>query len=377
MPAPQDTTLSLKKIELPDKHIVDGEEFPKAFFLDGPENRTLEDSKELVSKLASQGFFQNELNKHGAVLLRGLIPAGETTADSFSKLIYAIETPIGSRPYVQIGLAGQRHLQAPNVHSANEGAHDRRFYQHSEYARYPVFPDKIHFYAAQVPPAGCGGETPVGNNREVYEAVAKEIPEFLELQEKHGGLTISQRYPARGHELQSNKFSWAGEDSFGQDLTPEEREHVFVEGNADDEALFQKIKPKVEKRARKLGEFTWENDKIGGSLTLVMRTPAIRDDPYLHKPVWFNGLIGRYGHLRDEPDGKESIIAFYDGTAIPKEMLDAILALSLRLEYIHEWEAGDILLVDNYRASHGRLGWKAGYTRKILVSMWDNANTTH
>jgi hypothetical protein len=34
------------------------------------------------------------------------------------------------------------------------------------------------------------------------------------------------------------------------------------------------------------------------------------------------------------------------------------------------WEAGDLVLVDNYSASHGRCPWQAG-ERKILVSMWE------
>ena len=59
-----------------------------------------------------------------------------------------------------------------------------------------------------------------------------------------------------------------------------------------------------------------------------------------------------------------------DGTLIPRKYLDRMLDIIAQVEFELTWEEGDLVLVNNYRTSHGRCPWSEG-DRKILVSMWE------
>jgi hypothetical protein len=87
------------------------------------------DAAAALSSLAQSGEITELLNRHGAVLIRGV---GHASAETFSKLVNAIEESRGSRPYEQIGLAGKRTVLGKNVWTANEGSPTTRFYQHNE-----------------------------------------------------------------------------------------------------------------------------------------------------------------------------------------------------------------------------------------------------
>jgi hypothetical protein len=97
-----------------------------------PNTPSLEASVKAVKALSESGRFSELLQKHGAVVLKGI---GHPSADSYAKVINALETARGSRPFIQIGLAGKRNIVAENIWTANEGPQDRRFYQHNEVRR--------------------------------------------------------------------------------------------------------------------------------------------------------------------------------------------------------------------------------------------------
>ena len=87
------------------------------------------ESAAALRSLAESGKIQELLERHGAILLRGI---GHPSAQTFSDLVCAAEEGRGSYPHEQIGLAGKRTPTAKNVWTANEGPPDRRFYQHNE-----------------------------------------------------------------------------------------------------------------------------------------------------------------------------------------------------------------------------------------------------
>ncbi len=60
--------------------------------------------------------------------------------------------------------------------------------------------------------------------------------------------------------------------------------------------------------------------------------------------------------------------AFYgDGSPIESSILDEIRDLYMRTAVIFPWRQGDVLLLDNFLASHGREPFVG--PRKILVAM--------
>ncbi|KAI5479259.1 hypothetical protein MNV49_003954 [Pseudohyphozyma bogoriensis] len=319
-----------------------GKQFPIGFALDSSApTPPIETSEEYLRQIAHSGRLTELLKEHGAVLFRGF---GHASAETFSRLVIAAERGRNNTPYEQVGLAGKRSEQAPEVFTANEGPQSQRFYQHNEYARYTRFPGFIHFYCAVAPLEG--GESPIANSLELFERVSAELPEFVaELQKR--GLAMKQIYPAPYfNDGKSNYFDWTGPDTFGHEILP-----------GDDEAT---KRVKAEKQVRRLTpDFRWLDN---GGIEIVQHVP------------------GRHGTARDagalEPpylgnDGKIYPQATYgDGTPIPRQYLDRLLDISIETEFSFKWEEGDIIFVDNYRTTHGRRPWTKG-GRKVLVSMWN------
>ncbi|KAJ5697268.1 hypothetical protein N7488_010952 [Penicillium malachiteum] len=319
----------------------------------------IDDSVSALAQLAESGHLSELLRKHGAIVVSGL---GHPSGESFSELINAIERGRGSVPHVQIGLAGKRNVVAENVWTANEGPPDRRFYQHNEYSRYTRFPANIHFYCQKK--ALEGGETPIAHSALVFEKVQESIPDLVQNVHERG-LAMKMVFRAPGNEGTGNEFNWAGKYSFGQEFQP-----------GDDRAT---QKAKVEVQVQKLThDFRWTDDD---TLELTQYIPGIRRTPASGRPVWFNGLAGRFGMTRDvgalDPpylgrDGMAYLPCDYgDGTPIPREYLEKLDKILNELEVNLALDEGDILLVDNFQVSHGRKPWKG--ERKILVSMWEGA----
>lgn len=120
-------------VEVPNAQAVYGNALPLGLQLKRGDKATatpeLDDSFNALRSISESGELGKLLQKHGAILLRGL---GDPSADTFSKLVNVIEGSRGSQPYIQIGLAGKRTSVAENVWTANEGPENRRFYQHNE-----------------------------------------------------------------------------------------------------------------------------------------------------------------------------------------------------------------------------------------------------
>ncbi|KAK0444946.1 uncharacterized protein EV420DRAFT_1648671 [Desarmillaria tabescens] len=360
-------------LELLNARDFHGKAFPIAFHRpEGSPQLSVEEGVEYIRKFSSSGELTRLLQDHGAVVFRGF---GHPSAETFSKLVIAAEEARGNKPFEQIGLAGKRLTKAPEVFSANEGPRTRRFYQHNEYARYTHFPGFIHFYATVT--ADEGGKSPIANILEIYERVKEELPEFVEELAKRG-LTMRQVYPPAGHNRgNGNYFDWTQEYCFGQKILPE-----------DDEPTRRR---KEEEQARRLTpRFKWLDD---GSLEVIQDVPAFRRInpdmvPYKQLHVGQRGsaidqkatkppFIGTDGlHLRRDPDFPKSFNllldlrpGYGDGTPIPEKWLNRVIEITRELEYVHTWEAGDLVFVHNHRTTHGRAPWVG--ERVVLVSMWD------
>lgn len=355
-------TVSLTPVDVDGARTYNGKPFPLALAVESSEPTNFAATKSALEQISADGVFSELLTNYGAVLLRGL---GDLSAQGFSRFVTAIETARGNQPFQQIGLAGKRHLWAENVFTANEGPPSVRFYQHNEYARYNHFPSNIHFFCNKQP--AVGGGSPIAHSAELFERVNTEIPELVrELSAKK--LISVQVYSSRTSKstaAKGNEFYWEGEDSFGHDI--------------EDGDSLDTMRAKAEIQIRKLtNDFAWNAD---GSLTIRQHLPAFREHPVTKKPIFFNGLVGRFGTSKDrnalEPPYKGSDGGVYmpttyeNGEVIPREYLEKLLAISRELEFDHQWEEGDLVLIDNYQVSHGRSPWSGG-DRVILVSMWDD-----
>ncbi|GMM35414.1 hypothetical protein DASC09_027390 [Saccharomycopsis crataegensis] len=357
--------VSLDSVEVNNSRIVNGYVFPLVLQVSASDITNKKVITSLISEISSNGTFTDLLANHGAVLLRGF---NDNSGETFSKYITAIESSRGRTPFEQIGLAGKRHKWAENVFTANEGPPNTRFYQHNEYARYFHFPSNIHFFSHKATKNGGGG-SPIAHSGEFYQRIFQEIPEFIyELANRK--LISVQVYPSRTTQsstTKGNEFYWEDEDSFGQDI------------DFENDSLALK-KQKAERQITRLtNDFLWNED---GSLTIKQHLPAFRTHPITGNTVFFNGICGRFGTSKDnnalEPPyvGKNGGLylpsTYDDGTPIPLKYLEVVLRISREIEFLHKWEEGDILLIDNYQVSHGREPWTVGDQRIVLVSMWDD-----
>jgi hypothetical protein len=347
-------------VEIPGQHVVNDHLFPLVLRLtkNNGSQVTLDEAAKALRNLSERGITTDLLNKHGCVIFRG---QPDSSPEAMSTLIHAAEEGRKHVPYDQLGLAGSRTVHAKEVFSASESPPHLWIHQHNEYSRYTKFPSNIHFFCHKA--AIAGGESPFCHSTELYERIAKEIPEFVkDLLEK--GLDSPDVYRAPGKEAKNFIFTWAGPLAFGRDIKPEDSMEV------------KKKKAEIQ-AARLTPHFWWLEDD---QLEVHQHVPAIRRHPFTKKPVFFNSLAGRYGTAYDRgatdppyvgDDGMAFPPATYrDGTAIPKQYLHRTWEISHELAVNVKTQEGDLAMVDNYQVSHGRAPWTEG-DRKILVSMWD------
>lgn len=344
--------LEFEKIDLENKHVFQGNDFPIAFKLKVP-SESVKKTLLFLKERAEEGYFNDLLSKHGAVVLRNL---GGSDADILAQYIKTISINSGDEFFVQKGSVAQRTEINEILTTANEGLPSRIIFQHNEFSRFIKYPTKLFFVCSKI--NGEGGETPIVHGGEFFNDVFKKEPEFTkELAKK--GLYMEQIWPLDT----SNNTSWSDKFCFGKD----------IDKNRDDIEQQKTI-------AGKLAEVTVSADyewDTNNNFVVHQHTKAIRIyKPRQGKefPCFFNSIATFYGNFKHGMGGhkKTTSIKFDDGKDISTQYLDTILQSSIELAYSHKWVQGDIVIIDNYQVSHGRLPWKG--ERKILVSMWDTPN---
>ncbi|KIY67335.1 Clavaminate synthase-like protein [Cylindrobasidium torrendii FP15055 ss-10] len=310
---------------------------------------------ELSSGWAKTGALQRTLDKHGAILLRGL-PV--TSPEEFSQLLHTF----GWTPHLDVGNPVKRKGVAPAVAKANEGPPSLYIAAHSEFGISNIFPSHICFWGSVV--ADKGGETPLNSSSWLYERLSAEIPEFVkDLQEK--GVTYTIFHPAEALSGDANGNgvlnAWGAQIVLSD--TPDAKK-------AKIEAEIQRISP----------ETTWEW-KEDGSLFTFQRVPAFRKHPT-------TGSVGVFGNISSyywgsvkmgtvEPPHLTST-GFYkppprygDDSLIPVKYLDKLMSIIEETRSSIKWEKYDVLIIDNLSTQHARLPWTKG-NREILASLWDS-----
>jgi alpha-ketoglutarate-dependent taurine dioxygenase len=143
----------------------------------------------------------------------------------------------------------------------------------------------------------------------------------------------------------------------------------------------------VERYAQASGvELHWKED---GSVHLTHVRPATAIHPSTGEEVWFNQadqfhpstILAQQSNgaavyetmmtlYRGREDELPQNATFGDGSEIPLEFLETVRRAADRHKVLFDWRRGDLLMVDNMLAAHGRMPF-AG-PRRILVSMTAN-----
>jgi alpha-ketoglutarate-dependent taurine dioxygenase len=271
------------------------------------------------------------LDRHGAVLFRGF---GGADAAGLGALLRAA----GAEPLDYTERSSPRRELGGRVYSSTEHPAHAEIPLHCENSYQTAWPALLMFLCRV--PAVTGGETPLADTRRIRGRLPADLVErFAE----HG---VMYRRCLDGR----LGLSWQE-----------------VLGTAD--------RAEAERRCVAKGlRFSWRSD---GALRTEAVRPLVDRHPRTGEPVWFNHMLFFHPSSLD-PEARAALAGvasedlpndtrFGEGSVVPEEAVAALREAYRREEVRFAWEAGDVLLLDNMLAAHGR-GTFTG-RREVLVAM--------
>jgi len=275
---------------------------------------------------------KRELSSTGAILFRGF-PV--TDATSYDEFFSAFEYP--NFTYQESLSNAVRINHTEYVFTANEAPRDVEIYLHNEMAQTPFYPSIISLFCEK--PADTGGATVVCRSDFVYERLFAAEPELTKKLEQVG-VKYTTHMPAEDDPESGQGRSWRGTLSVDT----------------------------VEQAEEKLGKlnYSWQWNDDGSLKAQTAALPAIRELDQGRK-VFFNQIIAVYMGWKGVKEDPSTALCFGDDSEISKSYLDTIFAIAKALSFNLEWQTGDVAVVDNNLAMHGRLPYSGESKRKVLV----------
>lgn len=270
----------------------------------------------------------------GAVLFRGF-PI--TNAEEFDQFSAAFGYP--NFTYQESLSNAVRINFTERVFTANEAPKDVEIFLHHEMAQTPISPSKLFFFCQSA--AEEGGATPLCRSDMLFAEFAKQMPDVAN-QFVREGLKYTTQMPAENNPESGQGRSW--------------KSTLSVENKAEAEA-----------KLKDLGySWEWLEDHSLRATTPIL--PAVIDIGN-ERQVFYNQLIAAYLGWHGVKDNPSSAITFGDDSAIPTDALDLIASLSSQFTFDLPWQDGDVALVDNYMAMHGRRPFSGERKRQVLVAL--------
>lgn len=274
------------------------------------------------------------LHEHGAVVVRGLPMAGVEDFALVRDALISARTPYREK-------ATPRSRLGDDVFSSTDLPASQAIRMHNENSYTLTFPGLLLFGCLTAPAEG--GATPVADCREVL----RSLPEPLAARMHAVGWRLTRAYS----ELVSLDWrtAFATED-------PAEVERYCAEA---------------------LIGCGWQPD---GALRTAQVRPGVITHPRTGEQAWFNHLLFWNSWALDEEireamldefgaEGLPFQTSFGDGAMPTDAELAAIQSAYDGATVRQSWEPGDVMLVDNILAAHGRDPFRG--ERRIVVAMGD------
>ncbi len=226
--------------------------------------------------------------------------------------------------------------RTPKVFTANEAPPSEGIFLHNEMAQTPIYPTRLFFFCEQA--AETQGETSLCPCDQLYMKLKEIDPNFIEACEEKGV-----------------KYT---------NIMPNGDNPESGQGRGWQTTLGAKTKQAAEQRLKELGySWNWLPDGSLGATSAIL--PAIK---HLERgtSVFFNQLIAAYQGWGDVSHLGAKIICFGDGSDITDEQMRRVIKAADDLVFDVPWQNGDVALVDNFMAMHGRRPFTG--TRKVLAS---------
>ncbi|HNY54066.1 MAG TPA: TauD/TfdA family dioxygenase [Chitinophagales bacterium] len=309
---------------------------------------------------ANKVTIEEKLIESGAVLFKGF---DIQTPQDFEDVAKAVDNDLkddymGTSP---------RDKKSGFVFSASELPGHYPIMQHCEMSFLPSAPRRLFFYCHIEPE--YGGETPICDFRKVYKDLDPKIREEFERK----GVKHVRNYSSPDDKA-TNGFqlkSWL-------------------------DMFHTKDKTIIEKKCA-------ENDiicewKEHDGLRMINKSDAVKVHPVTGEKVWFNHiqvfhvsaaaaeyhkihqrqkrwetfkysmlleLMTWYKKLTKNPNDQSMHVTFGDDSPIPDEYVEHIQDVIWKNMVIQPWKKGDIICIDNFSTSHGRLPYYG--PREIMV----------
>jgi len=288
---------------------------------------------DLIAWAASRKeMIESRLSLSGAILFRGFEVGDAATFERFVR-------SVAGEPLEYRERSSPRHQVSGRVYTSTDYPASQSIFMHNENSYQRAWPMKLFFFC-ETPP-GEGGQTPIADVRRVLGRISPATRERFMRKN-----VMYMRNYADGLGL-----SW---------------QTVF---QSDDRA-------EVEAYCGKAGiRFEWKQDN---TLRTRQVGRAIVVHPRTGEEVWFNHaaffhistLDSALGESLIEAVGEENLpnnTYYGDGSPIDGATLDEIREAYRQESVFFPWRRGDILMLDNMLAAHGRAPYSGA--RKILTAM--------
>jgi hypothetical protein len=322
-------TFSIQPINIPGQQHYAQSTFPQVIQC-ADTDASLPDTAQWVRKNAPR--LLTEATRDGAMLLRGF-PV--STAEDFDTIVAALELP--NFPYHKSLSNAVRINRTERVFSANEAPPEVQIFFHHEMAQTPLFPRWI-FFSCEIA-AEQGGATPLCRSDVLLEKLEMQCPAFVKTCEQKG-LRYTNVMPGDNDAKSGMGRSW--------------KSTLGVEHQAD-----------AENRLRELN-YKWEwlaNNCLKATTPALPAVIKLNDG----RRVFFNQLIAAFCGWKDSRNDPSKAICHGDGTPLDTDAVKIAIKLSEELAFDLNWQAGDVVIVDNMVTMHARRTFSG--TRKVLASL--------
>jgi alpha-ketoglutarate-dependent taurine dioxygenase len=321
--------LRVQPVAVPGQQTHYGQPFPLVLACQSP-GATLDASASWVAE--HRDPLLRQAAEHGAILFRGF-PL--RTPEDFDRFVTAFA--LTNFAYDESLSNAVRVNKTPRVFTANEAPPTVTIYLHHEMAQTPVYPSRLFFFCEQA--SATGGATPICRSDVLWERLAKECPQF-----------------ARDCEAKGLRYT---------NVMPAENDANSGMGRSWQSTLRAQTREAAEARLKAMG-YSWEWLADGSLRATTPVLPAVRKLANGRKS-FFNQLIAASMGWKDTRNDPSKAITFGDGTPLDRDAVAAAARLGEELSFDIPWQNGDVALVDNYVAMHGRRTFSG--TRKVLASL--------
>jgi alpha-ketoglutarate-dependent taurine dioxygenase len=316
-------------VQVPGQQTYNGQNFPLVL-ANQTAGATLDATAGWVAE--HRGELLRQAADHGAILFRGF-PL--KTAEDFDRFIAAFG--LTNFPYEESLSNAVRVNKTPRVFTANEAPPSVTIFLHHEMAQTPVYPSRLFFFCEQA--AATGGATPLCRSDVLWDKLKARCQTF-----------------ARDCEAKGLKYT---------NVMPAENDANSGMGRSWQSTLRSQTREQAESRLRQLG-YSWQWLEDGSLRATTPVLAAVRKISN-GRTSFFNQLIAAAQGWKDTRNDPSKSITFGDGSPLDREAVNVATQIGEELSFDVPWQNGDVALVDNFVAMHGRRTFNG--TRRVLASL--------